>query len=93
VTLKPGQSDEVLVSVRNFHGGEQKHHIEIHTPPGLVAEPAVLEGKLHAESQGTFPVRLKATSDAKAGVAIMALDVTLDGRRYGQWFDFIVEVK
>ena len=93
VTLGPGGSDEVLVHVRNFRNVEQEHRIEIHAPSGLAAEPAVLEGKLAGESQEQFAVRLKAAPDAKPGVAIVALDVTIDGRRYGQWFDFIVQIK
>ena len=30
---------------------------------------------------------------AAAGVRIVAFDITLDGRRYGEWFDAIVEIK
>ena len=93
VTLQSGQSDEVLLYVRNFRNGEQEHRIEIHTPSGLIAEPAVLEGRLHGDSQEAFPVCLKAAGDAQTGVAIVTLDVTVDGRRYGEWFDFIVEVE
>jgi hypothetical protein len=79
--------------VRNFRRDVQEHHIEIRTPPGLVAEPAFLQGKISGESQEEFPVRLKADGNASAGVSIIAIDVTLDGRSYGQWFDFIVEVE
>jgi glyoxylase-like metal-dependent hydrolase (beta-lactamase superfamily II) len=93
VTLQRGRSDEVLLYVRNFRNREQKHRIEVHTPSGLIAEPAVLQGKLPGESQQTFSVRLKAGKDAPAGLTIVALDVTLDGRRYGEWFDFIVQVE
>jgi len=93
VTLQSGRLDEVLLYVRNFRNGKQEHRIEIHTPSGLIAEPAVLEGWLHGESQEAFPVRLKAAGDAQKGVALVALDVTVDGRRYGEWFDFVVEVE
>jgi glyoxylase-like metal-dependent hydrolase (beta-lactamase superfamily II) len=93
MTLKRGRSDQVLLHVRNFRRDVQEHHIEIRTPPGLVAEPAFLQGKISGESQEEFPVRLKADGNASAGVSIIAIDVTLDGRSYGQWFDFIVEVE
>ena len=100
VTLQRGESAEVLLHIRNFREIQQEHHIEIHAPSGLTAEPwppagepAVLEGKLLAASRKAFPVRIKATEDAQAGVAIVSLDVTLDGRRYGEWFDFIVDIK
>jgi len=38
-------------------------------------------------------VRLRAAADAPAGVHIAAFDVTLDGHRYGEWFDCIVAVE
>jgi hypothetical protein len=31
--------------------------------------------------------------DLKTGVYIIAFDVTLDGKRYGQWFDMILSVE
>ena len=93
VTLGRGQSAEVLLYVRNFRDRRQQHRVEIHTPSGLAAEPAVLEGKLSGTSQEVFPVHLSAAGDAPAGVQIIALGVTLDDRRYGEWFDLIVDVK
>jgi len=38
-------------------------------------------------------VRLMAGPGAAAGVGIVAFDITLDGRRYGERFDFIVQVE
>jgi hypothetical protein len=38
-------------------------------------------------------VRLGAGASAPAGVRIVAFDITLDGRRYGEWFDAIVETR
>ena len=90
VALKPGQTETVNVHVRNFRTHQQTHRIEIHTPPGLAAEPALLEGRLSGESRGAFPIRIRAASDAEPGVRIVALDVTLDGQRYGERFDFVV---
>jgi glyoxylase-like metal-dependent hydrolase (beta-lactamase superfamily II) len=92
VALRPGESAEVSLNVRNFRRGRQAHRIEIHAPPGLVAEPAVLPGTLAGESRQAFPFRLKAATDADPGVRIVAFDVTLDGRRYGEWFDMVVKV-
>jgi len=90
--LRPGQSAEVAVHVRNFRKTRQTHRIEIHTPPGIVAEPAVLEGELAGESRKSFFIRLKATAGAVAGVSIVALDVNLNGRRYGEWFDLVAAI-
>ncbi|MBE3123512.1 MAG: MBL fold metallo-hydrolase [Planctomycetes bacterium] len=93
VTVKRGQFSEVLVRVRNFRDREQTHRIELHAPAGLQAEPAVLEGKVGPASREAFPVRIKAAEGAPAGVKIVAFDITLDGKRYGEWFDFIVDVE
>jgi hypothetical protein len=90
VALKPGDSADIWLHVRNFLRGKQNHRIEVRTPPDLIAEPAVLSGTLAGESRARFPIRLKATPDAKPGVRIVAFDVTLDGHRYGERFDLVV---
>jgi len=91
-TLAPGQATNVIVHVRNFRARRQRHRIEIHTPPGLRAEPAVLEGTLVGESRQSFPIRLQASSDTSTGPRLVAFDVALDGRRYGERFDMILNV-
>jgi glyoxylase-like metal-dependent hydrolase (beta-lactamase superfamily II) len=91
--MRAGETAEVAVNVRNFRSRIQTHHVEVHAPAGLSVEPARLEGQLAAESRQAFTVRLRAAPDAKPGVQIVALDVTLDGRRYGEWFDFVVDVQ
>ncbi|MFI5379957.1 MAG: MBL fold metallo-hydrolase [Tepidisphaerales bacterium] len=90
--LRPGQRAEVAIHVRNFRKDPQTHRIEIHAPPGIVAEPALLQGELAAESRGAFQVRLSVTGGAATGVSIIGLDVTLDGHRYGERFDLIIGV-
>jgi glyoxylase-like metal-dependent hydrolase (beta-lactamase superfamily II) len=92
LSLKEASAGEVMVHVRNFRGRTQRHHIEIHTPEGIVAEPAVLEGTLAAGERKGFPIRLRRGEGAAHGVQIVAFDVTLDGRRYGEWFDAMVDV-
>jgi hypothetical protein len=52
----------------------------------------VLEGVLRGESRRSFPIRIKALDDTQPGVRIVALDVTLDGQRYGERFDFAVGI-
>ena len=78
--------------VRNFRSRVQTHHVEVHTPAGLSAESSRLDGELPAETRKPFKVKLSAGADAAPGVRIVAFDVTLDGRRYGEIFDAIVEV-
>jgi len=92
VSVAPGQRVEVQLHVRNFQQGRQAHRLEIHTPPGLAAEPAVLEGRLAGQARGSFPIVFKALPGVSPGVHLVALDVTLDGRRYGQRFDAILNV-
>jgi glyoxylase-like metal-dependent hydrolase (beta-lactamase superfamily II) len=92
-TVPAGSWKKITVTVRNFRDREQKHRIKIQTPPGIIAEPAVLEGSLAPETRKKFTVQLRATQGAKPGVNIVAFDVTLDGKRYGQWFDCVVEIK
>ena len=92
VTLEPGQSAEVKITVRNFRSRDQRHRIEVCTPPGVTAQPSILDGVVSSESRQSFPVRLFAGQAAKAGVRIAAFDITLDGKAYGQWFDFIIHV-
>jgi len=106
VTLQQDEPAEVAMHVRNFRPRVQSHRIEIHTPPGLLAEPSILTGALPAGANQAFSIHLRCGKEAKPGVNIVALDVTLDGppprlasgdagagQRYGQWFDFIVEVQ
>lgn len=92
VRVAPGGSAELKVWVRNFRSVGQRHRVVFDAPAGLLIEPAVLEGTLGPESRRAFPVRVRATGEAVAGVHLVGLDVTLDGRRYGQWFDFVVGV-
>ena len=93
VASRPGESAAVTLHVRNFRRGQQRHRIEIHAPAGLVAEPSVLEGKLAGASRRAVPFQLRAAPDARPGVHLVAFDVTLDGRRYGQQFDLLVGVE
>ena len=92
VTLRPGESAEVALHLRNFCTTPQRHRIALHAPPGWVIEPAVLEGELAGESRGTFPVRITACRDAAPGTHLVALDATLDDHRYGELFDLIVGI-
>jgi len=91
VSLAPGQSADVKVRVRNFRSTRQTHRIELHTPPGIRVDPPIHEGELAGESRRAFSVRVTAASEANQGVNLVALDVTLNGHRYGQWCDFVVK--
>lgn len=89
-----GDSREVEITVRNFRQVPQRHRIKLETPPGVVAEPTVLEEVVEPESRQKLVVKLHADpAQATAGTQTVALDITLDDQRYGQWFDFLVRVR
>jgi len=92
VVLRAGESASVSLHLRNFLPGPQQHRIELHVPPGITVEPAAIDGQLAGGSRASFPVRLTASATARPGTHLVALDATLDGRRYGQRFDLIVGV-
>jgi hypothetical protein len=92
VTVAPGQAAGAQLCIRNFHGRRQKHRIALHTPEGITAEPAVVEGAVEREATLKVPLRLAAQENASAGVHIVAFDVTVDGQRLGEWFDMVVNV-
>jgi len=90
--LRAGESAEVEVHVRNFRARPQAHRVSFDAPAGLEVSPAALVGDLAGDSRGTFKARIRVAADASPGVRVVGLDVTLDGRRYGEWFDAAVEV-
>jgi len=84
----------VTVTVRNFREVSQQHRVELKLPPGLTAEPAVLEGTIEAKSRQSYQVKLTADRDSlPAGVQIVPFDITLDDHRYGELFDFLIRAK
>lgn len=88
------QETEVSITVRNFRDKPQQHRVALQLPPGVKAEPAVLEGSVGPKSRQSFKVKLNAdTATLPGGVQLVSMDITLDGRRYGQLFDFIIQAK
>ena len=91
-TVRACETVELKLEVRNFQSRTQTHRIEIHTPPGITAEPRVLEARLAAEARGKFSFRITASPGAKSGVQLIAFDITRDGLRQGELFDVVVDV-
>jgi glyoxylase-like metal-dependent hydrolase (beta-lactamase superfamily II) len=85
-------SGEVTLLVRNFLARPRTYRVALHLPEGITAAPAVVEGTTPAEATVRIPVRLRASPHRKPGVCFVALDTTIDGQRYGELFDFILEV-
>jgi glyoxylase-like metal-dependent hydrolase (beta-lactamase superfamily II) len=92
-TVAPGGDVELTLHLRNFEKREQPYRVAIHTPPGMTAEPPVIEVSMKPEAREQVKFKLHADSSMKPGVQIVAFDVTRDGIRYGERFDATVEVK
>lgn len=91
VDFSEEDTQTVTITVRNFRDSVQRHRIALKLPPGLEAEPAVLEGTVEPESRRSFKVKLTAErDDIPAGVRIVPLDIRLDGNYYGEMFDFLI---
>jgi len=91
-TIRPGETADIALLVRNFRERPQSHRIMLHAPPGITAAPGKLEGEVAAESTGRFPLKLSVDRGMKEGVYLVAFDITLDGQRHGELFDMIVQV-
>lgn len=92
VVIEPGESSQALLMVRNFRERSQAHRIEFVCPPGIRVEPSAIEGTTGSETTSGTNVTIHVDKTAAPGVNLVAMDVTLDGKRYGQWFDYIVHV-
>ena len=94
VDLQQNRRQEVTVTVRNFRDRPQRHRIALRLPPGVAAEPSVLEATVGPESRERYRVVLTADpAVAAAGVLMVPFDITLEDQRHGELFDFIVQVK
>jgi hypothetical protein len=94
VDFQQQATQEVSITVRNFRETLQRHRIVLQLPPGVTSDPAFLEGTVPAKSRQSFKIKLTADpAQAPAGVQMVPMNITLDGRRYGQLFDFIIQAK
>src|SRR5262249_43316420 len=90
VDLQQSPTQEVTITIRNHRDKPQRHHVNLKLPPGISAEPAILEGEIAAKSRQSFVVKLTANSaKTAAGLQMVPFDITLDGKRYGELFDFV----
>lgn len=93
ISLKQGESQEIQLHLRNFLSREQKEVLEFHAPEGIVVEPKNFSETLPSECRKAFPIRVTARDSATAGVHIIPINVTRNGQRYGERFDFTVNVQ
>ena len=92
VRVAAGGCATFAVIVRNHRDRVESHHIEIKLPPGWTAMPARLEGDIAPRDKHEYKIVLSVSAATEPGLQLMAFDTSLDGRRYGEWFDMIVEV-
>ena len=90
--LKPGGSAGLVLHLRNFLAKPQAYRVVLHAPGGLRLQPAVIERDVPAHTTIQAPVQVTALPSIAAGVHIVALDVTLAGRRHGPLFDVVVGI-
>ena len=91
VDLSAKDTHIIQVTVRNVRSTPQRHRVELKLPPGIFAEPTILEGTVKPESRSSFPVKL--TVDrmlASPSLQIVPFDIILDGRHHGELFDFTI---
>jgi hypothetical protein len=94
VDLQQEREAVATITVRNFRAKPQQHHIRLRLPPGISAEPAVLEDTLEPKSRRSYKVKLTADpARVSAGVQMIPFDITLDGKRHGELFDFLIQAK
>ncbi len=93
VDLTEETTQTVQITVRNFRETPQTHRVELRLPPDVMAEPRVLEGTVAPKSRQTFTVKLTLPNRAAsaAGVQLIPMDITLNGKRHGELFDFIYQ--
>ncbi len=92
VVVERGGSTEFQILLRNFYTRPVEYRIEIHAPAGLAVTPGALAQVVPAGQTVAVPAQLQAAADAPAGLHIAAFDITRDGQRHGELFDFIAHV-
>lgn len=85
---------DVTVTIRNFRESSQQHRVKLKLPPGVKAEPSVLEGTIGPKSRQKFKVTLSIDRNTVSpGVNLIPFDITLDKKHYGELFDFLIRVQ
>ncbi|MDZ4286670.1 MAG: MBL fold metallo-hydrolase [Prosthecobacter sp.] len=92
VDLTQKDSQTVQVTVRNHRTTPQSHHIKLNLPPGIEANPPILEATVAAKARQTYPVTLtvKDRTAISPGLQIAPFDITLGTKHYGELFDFVI---
>jgi glyoxylase-like metal-dependent hydrolase (beta-lactamase superfamily II) len=92
VRVEAGEHTTFGVIVRNHRNRNEEHRIDLRLPEGWAATPSILSGVIPPRQRREYTVTLSVPASTEPGIRMITFDVSLDGRRYGEWFDMIVEV-
>lgn len=93
VDFSDSREQTIAVTVRNFRNRIQRHRIDLQLPPGVTADPPVLNGLVERESRHTYHVTLRLSeTDARPGLHIAPFDIRLDDTHHGELFDFLIRI-
>lgn len=94
IDLSKQDSATAEVTVRNFRNRAIKARVILETPPGITAEPRIIESEVGALERLKVPVRLTIDRNAaQQPLELIPFDMTVDQKRYGQWFDFLIRTQ
>ncbi len=92
VVLGKNNAAEARLVMRNFDAAPISMKVEIILPEGFKAEPAIISTMVAGESTTSIPIQISCTKETVKGLHLAALDITRQGKRAGQLFDFILWV-
>jgi glyoxylase-like metal-dependent hydrolase (beta-lactamase superfamily II) len=92
VVLGKNNAAEARLMMRNFDAEPIAMKVEIVLPEGFKAEPAIISTMVAGESTTSIPIQISCTKETVKGLHLAALDITRNGKRAGQLFDFILWV-
>ena len=92
VVLGKNNAAEARLVMRNFESAPISMKVEIILPEGFKAEPAIISTMVAGESTTSIPIQISCTKETVKGLHLAALDITRNGKRAGQLFDFILWV-
>ncbi len=92
VPVAPGGRAEATLVARNFLDVPTVYEVRLVCPPGVTVAPATAALRVEAGETKRLPLTIAVAGDVPAGLALVAIDITQDGRRRGQLFDAAVIV-
>ena len=92
VVLGKNNAAEARLVMRNFDSAPISMKVEIILPEGFKAESTIISTMVAGESTTSIPIQISCTKETVKGLHLAALDITRNGKRAGQLFDFILWV-